>query len=84
MYNINKKPYYVIYTRNVYMGLVRYGFVPVCTAPNPRKPGFVIWLFEDTPELHEYATYVINEAKNGRDWVMDYNNEEINTSASQF
>ena len=42
-----------VYTLKKMMQLVRKGFDVVNTVPNNENPNFCVFMFENTPELHE-------------------------------
>ena len=42
-----------VYTLKKMMQLVREGFDVVNTVPNNENPNFCVFLFENTPQLHE-------------------------------
>ena len=42
-----------VYTLKKMMPLVRKGFDVVNTVPNNENPNFCVFMFENTPELHE-------------------------------
>ena len=48
-----KKNVYKIYTRWLALELRRKGFKIIGTDINETHPQFDVWLFEDTPELHQ-------------------------------
>lgn len=42
-----------IYTKWIVEGLLKRGFHPIDTYPNPLKLEFMCWEFEDTPEFEQ-------------------------------
>ena len=47
MPNANK----IIYSLRIYLELEKKGIYPITTTANPRKPNFMCWIYEKTPEL---------------------------------
>ena len=41
----------IIYSLKVVAQLVAMGYQPVASMPNPKKPDFLCWIFEVTPEF---------------------------------
>lgn len=57
-----------IYTKWVVEGLLKMGFHPIDTYPNPLKLEFMCWEFADTPDFELALTQVLNlkgGARNG-------------------
>ena len=48
-----KNNYYRVYTRWLAVELRRKGFKIISTDINENHPQFDVWLFDDTPELHQ-------------------------------
>lgn len=46
----NKK---IIYSLQIHIALRMAGFEPVFEMPNPRKPQYTCWIYENSPELEE-------------------------------
>jgi hypothetical protein len=57
----------VIYSLKIHIALRMAGFEPVFEMPNPRKPQYTCWIYEDTPELEEVFDRCIREMEAGRD-----------------
>ena len=57
----------VIYSLKIHIALRMAGFEPVFEMPNPRKPQYTCWIYEDTPELEEVFDKCIREMEAGRD-----------------
>jgi hypothetical protein len=49
----------VIYSMRVYLGLVKKGFSPISTMPNPRKSNLICWVFEKTPSFEEALSEIL-------------------------
>lgn len=50
-----------IYTKWVVEGLLKMGFHPVDTYPNPLKLEFMCWEFEDTHEFEQALTCILHK-----------------------
>lgn len=61
-----------IYTRWMAYELRKLGHNPVTIQPNPHKPNFDVWVFQDTNSLEEDMTKITKDAKNKK------NNKEKN------
>ena len=48
-----------IYTKWVVEGLLKLGYQPIDTYPNPLKLEFMCWEFEDTPEFEQALGIVL-------------------------
>lgn len=55
----------IIYSIHVMEELVARGHVPVATMPNPKKPEFLCWIFEVSPELQEDLDLVLGGKYHG-------------------
>ena len=51
MKNETKKSEYICIRPKLYSLLVNSGFTPIRISPNLRNPKFLVWIFEETPEL---------------------------------
>lgn len=54
----------IIYTLDLRLALLKRGFEPVFEIPNPKKPEFMAWVYERTPEF-DAAFYELYGAKRG-------------------
>lgn len=59
------KKIYTVYSRWIYIELIKKGFIPVQMRQNPRKPEFDCWDFEDTNEFRVALTLVSQGKKGG-------------------
>lgn len=55
----------IIYSIHAMERLVAMGHVPAATMPNPKKPEFLCWIFEVTPEFQRDVDIVLGGASNG-------------------
>lgn len=52
----------IIYSLKVMEQLVRLGYVPVATLPNPKNIKYNCWVFEQTEEFQKDLSMVLKEA----------------------
>jgi hypothetical protein len=57
MPNANK----IIYSLRIYLELEKKGIYPITTTANPRKPNFMCWIYEKTPELVQALDELMGE-----------------------
>ena len=55
--------YQIIYSKRVCEQLMSMGFVPEKVMPNPIKPKFYCWAFEQTEEFGEALYRILNEGR---------------------
>ena len=61
----NKTKTKLIYSKRICEQLMLMGFRPVETIPNPIKPEFICWAFEDTKEFNQALSLVLGGINNG-------------------
>ena len=57
-----QKPIKIIYSKKICEELMLLGFRPIEMMPNPIKPNFVCWVFEDTDEFEIVLNRVLGGA----------------------
>jgi hypothetical protein len=64
--NIEETKYKVIFSMKYAMQLIKMGYKPIYTMPNPEEPQYTSWVFEATEDfLRDF--YALKEAfRNGR------------------
>lgn len=61
----NKTKTKLIYSKRICEQLMLMGFRPIETIPNPIKPEFICWAFEDTKEFNQALSYLLGGINNG-------------------
>lgn len=61
----NKTKTKLIYSKRICEQLMLMGFRPIETIPNPIKPEFICWAFEDTKEFNQALSIVLGGNGNG-------------------
>lgn len=51
--NLDNNIDFIVYSKKVYIELVKLGFYPKATVPNPVKTELISWVFDNTPELRK-------------------------------
>ena len=49
----------IIFSRRVKQGLKEYGFKPIKTIPNYLNPGWVCWVYYDTPDFQDALSKLV-------------------------
>lgn len=52
----------IIYSLKVMEQLVKLGYIPIATIPNPKNTKFNCWVFEQTEEFQKDLSVVLKEA----------------------
>lgn len=55
-----EQQYRIIYSLAMFKELVKWGYFPLRTIPNPKKPDLQCWVFEDTNEFRQKLTELSN------------------------
>ena len=63
MTKTNSNDYLVIYKLKIAMALMKKGYKPFQTMPNPANSNFICWIFEKTPELVKDFELLLKEGK---------------------
>ena len=56
-----EKDYKIIYSLKIMKELVKRGYFPIQTLPNPKDTRYNCWIFENNEELETIATQLMNK-----------------------
>lgn len=63
---LNDRNTKIIYSRRIKAELINYGFRPIKSVPNKKKPGFDAWVFERNDAFDEVFDLILRGYDDGK------------------